>query len=406
MPTLSSPVPQRNLSVDTIIGVLERTAFNPSILLPLVLAARFTKKGETWSILHSTTFKRLKLLLYLSILKIVTQWYSKKALNNWAVDKRWNWCCEVAVVTGGAGGIGGHITQLLAGKGVRVAVLDIQDMTYDGGPNIAYFKCDITSSTQIAETAAKIRAKWGDITILVNNAGVVRGKTILEMTEKDVRFTFDVNSISHYLLAKEFLPAMVKRDHGMVVTIASLAAFITVPNMVDYASTKAAATCFHEGLSAELKMRYNAPRVRTILVNQGYTNTSLFTGYQNEDQFLMPTLEPEVVAQAIVDQILKGESGQIIMPKFAGIILPALRALPHFYQHSIRMKGKALMSKWTGRQVVEDLDAFYKNEKPAVEESGILVPKEAVQNCAEKPRVEQLSGENADTSAENAEKNC
>ena len=105
--------------------------------------------------------------------------------------------------------------------------------------------------------------------VLINNAGVARGKSILDATEKDVRFTFDVNTLAHYWTAKEFVPAMVAANHGMVVTVASFAAFITVPNMTDYGASKAAALSFHEGLTAELKTRYNAPKVRTIVINQG-----------------------------------------------------------------------------------------------------------------------------------------
>lgn len=118
-------------------------------------------------------------------------------------------------------------------------------------------------------------------TILINNAGVCRGKTILDSTEKDVRFTFDVNTMAHYFLAKEFLPSMVQQNHGMVVTVASTAAFLAVPNMVDYAASKAATLAFHEGLTSELTTRYNAPKVRTVVVNQGYTKTALFEGLES-----------------------------------------------------------------------------------------------------------------------------
>jgi all-trans-retinol dehydrogenase (NAD+) len=56
---------------------------------------------------------------------------------------------------------------------------------------------------------------------------------------------------------------MVAANHGMIVTVASYAAYITVPNMTDYGASKAAALAFHEGLTAELKTRYQAPKVRT-----------------------------------------------------------------------------------------------------------------------------------------------
>jgi len=58
---------------------------------------------------------------------------------------------------------------------------------------------------------------------------------------------FNVNTLSHYFLAQEFLPSMVRANHGMVVTVASAAAYITAPRMVDYSASKAAALAFHEG---------------------------------------------------------------------------------------------------------------------------------------------------------------
>lgn len=75
--------------------------------------------------------------------------------------------------------------------------------------------------------AQQIRAEVGYPTILINNAGVARGKSILEAKEKDVRFTFDVNTLAHYWLVQEFLPDMVENNHGMIVTVASIASWVT-----------------------------------------------------------------------------------------------------------------------------------------------------------------------------------
>ena len=215
-----------------------------------------------------------------------------------------------------------------------------------------YYKCDITSPSTIASVATKIRSDVGEPTVLINNAGVARGKEILKSTEKDVRFTFDVNALAHYWMVKEFVPSMVAANHGMIVTVASLASFITVPNMVDYSASKAAAMAFHEGLAAELKTRYNAPKVRTVIINQGYTRTPLFEGYNNGPKFLMPSLEPETVAEAIVKQVLSGNSGQVVLPGF-GNILTLLRFMPHWYQLGVRNGGEKFMTNWKGRQVID-----------------------------------------------------
>lgn len=122
--------------------------------------------------------------------------------------------------------------------------------------------------------------------------------------------------------------------------------------MVDYASSKAASHSFHEGLAAELKTRYNAPKVRTVVVNQAYTKTPLFEGYTNDSPFLMPALEPETVAEGIVKKVLSGTSGQVILPEF-GSTLTLFRGMPHWYQTGLRNKGQAIMKKWQGRQVID-----------------------------------------------------
>lgn len=122
--------------------------------------------------------------------------------------------------------------------------------------------------------------------------------------------------------------------------------------MTDYGASKAAALAFHEGLTAELKTRYNAPRVRTVVINQGYTKTPLFQGYNNDSKFLVPSLEPETVADEIVKKVLKGSSGQVIIPGF-GSTLTFLRGLPHWYQIRLRNEGEKIMTNWHGRQVID-----------------------------------------------------
>jgi len=121
----------------------------------------------------------------------------------------------------------------------------------------------VTKSEQIASVASRIRAEHGEPTVLVNNAGIGLGRSILDESEEQIRRTFDVNVIAHFLMAKEFLPAMARADHGHVVTVASMASFAVIAQNVDYSCTKVGALAFHEGLAGELKSRYNAPKVRT-----------------------------------------------------------------------------------------------------------------------------------------------
>ncbi|KAL2139992.1 hypothetical protein VTI28DRAFT_4422 [Corynascus sepedonium] len=365
MPMHNGFLPREGFKGDTVLKIIRNTALNPKVLLPLVLLAKYTKKGENWAILHPLAYSRLKKLLVFGVIRWINNYFSRKILNNW-VDDKYDWSREIVVVTGGAGGIGGQIVQLLAEKRIKVVVLDIQPLTYAASPDVYYFKCDITSPQTLAKVAREIRLTVGEPTVLINNAGVVQGRTVLDASERDIRFTFDVNTFAHYWTTKEFLPAMVRANHGMVVTVASIAAWVTVPNMVDYAASKAAAHAFHEGLTAELATRYGAPRVRTVLVNQGYTTTPLFQGYRNDSPFLMPALNPATVAESIVRQVLRGESAQLVLPAFANT-LAALAAMPHWYQLRLRTKGQNIMTDFRGRKVVEDVDKFYEEKEGEAE---------------------------------------
>lgn len=104
------------------------------------------------------------------------------------------------------------------------------------------------------------------MTILVNNAGVGFDGTILEEPEHKIRTTFEVNTMAHWWMVKEFLPSMIKNNHGHVITIASMASFAALGEMADYCGTKASAMAFHESLTQELRYWYNAPKVRTRCV--------------------------------------------------------------------------------------------------------------------------------------------
>lgn len=116
---------------DTFGRFVQLTALNPLFTLPLFLAGQYTIDGGRIAAGHATAFKHLKTLLVLGLVEKVSAWLDNAVANNWTNDT-YVWSQEVVVVTGGSDGIGKIVVQLLAEKGIKVAVLDVQDLTYEG----------------------------------------------------------------------------------------------------------------------------------------------------------------------------------------------------------------------------------------------------------------------------------
>ena len=208
----------------------------------------------------------LSVLISSTVLYCLHTKISERILNNFQDSDTWIPENELVLLTGGSGGIGKQIMEDLSRQRVRVVILDITRPTFELPGNVTFYQTDITSAMALSETGAAIRKLHGEPTVIVNNAGVFHHGTILGMPEGKLRQTFDVNIISHFLIMKEFLPFMVRINRGHVITVASMASFVTPGEMVDYACAKSGALAFQEGLRQELKYWYKAPNVRTRLV--------------------------------------------------------------------------------------------------------------------------------------------
>ncbi|GJC85984.1 dehydrogenase RED3 [Colletotrichum liriopes] len=160
--------------------------------------------------------------------------------------------------------------------------------------------------------------------------------SILDETEEQIRQVFDVNIVASFLLIKEFLPSMIRNNHGHVVNIASMASFVTGVNNVDYACSKAGTLVLHEGLMQELRHRYKAPKVRT--------RTALIEKIHGSGPFKSKLLEPEPVVDAIFKQIMAGRSGHVYLPEGYRNVAGA-RGWPYWAQEALRnQQNEVLLS--------------------------------------------------------------
>ncbi|EAW16920.1 putative NADP(+)-dependent dehydrogenase [Aspergillus fischeri NRRL 181] len=240
-------------------------------------------------------------------------------------------------------------------------------LTAEENDRISYHKCDLSDEQEIAAVCGKIRSEFGHPTVLVNNAGLSRGRTIVEGTYSDNNITLKTNLLAPFLLSREFLPTMICRNHGHIFNIASMSAYIPAPGLADYAASKAGLIAFHECLSQELRVQ-NRPKVRTSLAVLGFTKTPLFKGETNQSQFLMPVLHVDTVVDAIVDTLDSGLSQTIFLPGifglFAGLVsslffeagLPLTdfqRGAPDWFQNLVRSGTKSLKVDFKGRQEID-----------------------------------------------------
>ncbi|ELK02322.1 Short chain dehydrogenase/reductase family 16C member 6 [Pteropus alecto] len=146
-----------------------------------------------------------------------------------------------------------------------------------GGVQVFAYKCDCSNRQEIYRVADQVKKEVGDVTILINNAGIVVGKLFLDIPDEMVEKSFLVNVLSHFWTYKAFLPAMIKANHGHLVCISSVAGLIGVSGLTEYSSTKFAAFGLTEALLFELKM-INKSKINTTIVCPLFMNTGMFNG--------------------------------------------------------------------------------------------------------------------------------
>ena len=261
------------------------------------------------------------------------------------------------LITGSASGIGRLMAQKMAARGARVILWDInlagleslsEQIEGWGYRAAAYQQCDMSDRDEIRETAQRVLAEHGPVDVLINNAGIVSGKPLMDLTEDEIQRTFDVNTLSLYWTTRAFLPDMMTRNAGHIVTIASAGGLIGVPKMTDYSGSKSAAIGFDDALRVELK-RLGYRGIRTTIVCPFYINTGMFKGVKTRFPFLLPILEPDDAANQIVNAIEKNKQ-RLIMPPFALITYPGrLLPLPLFDRIAEFVGINKTMDDFTGR---------------------------------------------------------
>lgn len=210
---------------------------------------------------------------------------------------------KIAIVTGGAMGIGRGIVNVFLKYGAKVIILDNSDrlrdtimefnQKYPG--NINGYVVDVRKQSVLDACFNEIKNSYGKVDVLVNNAGVCKLASFDSMSEDLRDFHFDINIVGTWMVTHTFLP-LLKINGGSIVNLSSVTGpMVADPGEVAYATSKAAVLGFTKSLAAELV----SDRIRVNAIMPGYVKTPMVEGMAKESNGDNPTSVVDGIAKAI-----------------------------------------------------------------------------------------------------------
>lgn len=223
---------------------------------------------------------------------------------------------KVVLITGARRGMGKSHAIALAKQGAKVVVTDINqddcqkvvdEIKNFNGEAIA-FKLDVSNKSEVDSVVAEIVKKFGQLDILINNAGIVQFKPFLELSEEDWDKTIDINLKGEFLCAQAAARVMKEKGGGVIVNIASVAMGqqgIGMPNIAHYCASKGGIAAMTEALATEL-----APfNIRVNAIAPGMIETPMIDVVKSDPKMLEAMLQrvplkrvgrPEEVSELVV----------------------------------------------------------------------------------------------------------
>lgn len=239
---------------------------------------------------------------------------------------------KTILITGAGKGLGRLLALRLADLGSKLtlwdkddeALRDLQSSLLEKGIIVQCTCLDLSDHRAVEHAGQSLLSEIDHVDVLINNAGIVFGKTVLELTSDDVELLFRVNAITPINIVRLVLPGMLRAGGGHIVNISSAAGMVGIPRLSVYSATKAALLSFDDGLRMELKSS-GAP-VRTTIICPFFIDTGMFTGVTSRFSWLLPILPKDYVADRIIAGLLSNAE-RIILPRFVYSVY-LMRLLP------------------------------------------------------------------------------
>ena len=223
---------------------------------------------------------------------------------------------EVAIITGASSGIGAATARELARRGARVVLAarradeleaQVRAITEAGGQAIAV-PTDVTDVAQVMRLVERAREAFGQVDVLVNNAGANWVKPLAETSADEIIRLLQVNLLGAMLVTHAVLPEMQQRHHGAIISVGSVASLVAIEPL--YSATKFGV----RGFSLALRRQLAGSCILVSLVMPGNIRTRMTSGLQER----MP--EPELVASTIANLVIHPRREVIVPFKYHAIV--------------------------------------------------------------------------------------
>ncbi|NWU40503.1 RDHE2 dehydrogenase, partial [Hylia prasina] len=254
---------------------------------------------------------------------------------------------EIVLITGAASGIGRLLAIKFASLGATVVLWDInqeglngtvRQARENGAGRVHSYICDCSKRQDIYRVADQVKKEVGDVSILINNAGIVIGKRFLDSPDSLLEKTMTVNTVAHFWTYKAFLPAMIAANHGHLVSIASSAGLCGSDEVSDYCASKFAAIGFAESIDMEMRA-LRKTGVKTTIVCPYMINTGMFDGVKSKWPHMLPLMDPEYVAQRIISAVRQNQEV---------LFIPRTIYFLYFFKSFLPVKAAVLLLDYFG----------------------------------------------------------